>query len=67
MTDATADEITLFQIAEVARRLSVSTKSVRRWIASGELAAVRLGRSVRISQPELACFVASRTLKNNNE
>lgn len=67
MTDTTADEITLFQITEVARRLSVSTKSVRRWIASGELAAVRLGRNVRISQPELARFVASHTLKNNNK
>lgn len=59
MINATSSETNLLQIGEV------STKSVRRWISSGDLAAVRLGRSLRISQSELARFVASRTLKKN--
>ena len=46
---------------QVGRRLSVSSASVRRWIQSGELEAVRLGSGdlarYRISDDALAAFV----------
>lgn len=35
-------------IAEAALRLKVSTRSVQRWIRSGELPAVKLGGAVRV-------------------
>lgn len=47
----------LYSVWEVARILGVSTKSVRRWIASGDLVAHRFGRQIRISEPDLDSFV----------
>lgn len=38
----------LITIAEAARRLSVSSDTIRRMIAKGELPMVRIGRLVRI-------------------
>lgn len=35
-------------ISEAAERLALSTKTVRRLIARGELPALRIGRSIRI-------------------
>jgi excisionase family DNA binding protein len=43
--------------AEIAERLKVSIRSVRRWIASGDLQALRLGRSVRVTEDELMRFL----------
>ena len=42
-----------FSIGEVARYLGVSTRTVQRWIASGELIAHRFGRTVRIAESEI--------------
>ncbi len=50
----------LLTIAEVARRLSVSKRTVTRWIERGELAVHRLGRSIRISEADLSAFLAQR-------
>ena len=36
-----------FTVAQVAELLAVSTRSVRRWIAAGELLAHKFGRRVR--------------------
>jgi excisionase family DNA binding protein len=47
-------------IGEIAESLHVSTKSVRRWIKSRSLKAHRFGRSVRVSQPDYAAFLALR-------
>ena len=49
-----------FTIAELAKRLSVSTKTVRRWIESGELRHHRLGGAIRISDEDAATFMATR-------
>ena len=38
-----------FCLSEVVRRLNVSEKAVRALIASGELPAVRIGRTIRVS------------------
>jgi len=43
----------LLTVAEVASRLRVSTKTIRRVIARGELHAVRIGRAVRIDPQEI--------------
>ncbi len=43
-----------------ADRIGVSEKTVRRWIASSELPAHRLGRSVRIAEADLQAFLALR-------
>jgi len=64
MTDFANSDITLLHVAEVAGLIKVSNKTVRRWIAANELAVVRLGRSVRVSQAELARFIAARTSNN---
>jgi excisionase family DNA binding protein len=48
----------LCTIAEVADRLRVSTKSVRRWIAASELGSVRIGRQIRLAQEDIAVFLA---------
>lgn len=51
---------TYLPVKVVADRLSVSERSVRRWIAEGTIEVVRLGRSVRISPAALRRFLADR-------
>jgi excisionase family DNA binding protein len=46
-----------YTVAQVAELLAVSTRSVRRWIAAGELSAHKFGRQVRISEINLKAFV----------
>jgi excisionase family DNA binding protein len=52
------NEIRFFTIAEVAERLCVSTRTVRRWIEAGDLIAHRPGRVVRIAESDLRAFLA---------
>ncbi len=47
----------LFSIDRVAELCGVSSKTVRRWIARKLLPVHRLGRQLRISQPDLAAFL----------
>jgi excisionase family DNA binding protein len=47
----------LLRIPQVAEGLDVSTRTVRRLIASGEVVACRLGRSVRVHPDDLAACV----------
>jgi len=49
-----------FSIAYVAEVLSVSDRTVRRWIDRGELVAHRFGRNVRIAETDLKAFLALR-------
>jgi excisionase family DNA binding protein len=44
----------------IARRLDVDEKTPRRWIASGQLRAVHIGRLVRVFQSELLRFLRER-------
>lgn len=46
-------------IQEVAERLNVSPKSVRRWISQGTLKVHRFNKLVRISDTDLAEFIES--------
>lgn len=52
------DTAKFFTIAEVAERLHVATRTVRRWIDSGELVAHRFGAVVRIAEGDLRAFLA---------
>ncbi len=49
----------LLPAAEVAGRLGVSLRHVRRLIAGGRLPVHRLGRAVRVSEPDLRLFLSS--------
>jgi excisionase family DNA binding protein len=66
MSDFPANGLALLQIKEVAALAKVCPKTVRRWIEANQIAVVRLGRSVRIPQAELARFIAARTSNNEN-
>jgi excisionase family DNA binding protein len=48
---------TFYSISDVAHALGVSTKTVDRWIKSGELAAHKVGRQWRISRTDLEYLV----------
>ena len=48
----------LLSIETVAATVDVSPKTVRRWISAGELPVHRLGRQLRISEADLAVFIA---------
>jgi excisionase family DNA binding protein len=47
-----------FTITEVADRLGVATRTVRRWIKAGELVVHRIGGVVRIAESDLRAFLA---------
>jgi excisionase family DNA binding protein len=47
-----------FTIAEVAEIVEVATRTVRRWLKSGELVAHRFGAVVRISEDDLRDFLS---------
>lgn len=44
-------------IGEASRQLTISVRSIWRLIASGELAVVRIGRSVRVTRQSIEAFV----------
>jgi len=47
-----------YTIGQVAQALSVSTRTIRRWIAKGALAVHRLDGVVRIADRDLFAFLA---------
>jgi excisionase family DNA binding protein len=50
----------LLTVAEVAERCRVDPKTVRRWIATKQLPAHRLGRVWRVSERDLRRFLNER-------
>jgi excisionase family DNA binding protein len=48
----------LLDVVEVATLLDVSEKTIRRWISAGRLPMHRIGRLVRVSDADLAAFIA---------
>lgn len=50
----------LLSVADVAERLDVSSKTVRRLIDSKSIAIHRIGRQIRISEADLAMYVRSQ-------
>ncbi len=53
---------TMLSIKEVAQRIGVSTKTVRRWIESRELHVHRLVRVLRVSEEDLSSFLGGRRI-----
>jgi excisionase family DNA binding protein len=51
-------QIRFFTIAEVADHLRVSARTIRRWIAAGELIVHRPGGIIRIAEADLRAFLA---------
>ncbi|MBT3907567.1 MAG: helix-turn-helix domain-containing protein [Rhodospirillales bacterium] len=51
---------TLFTLEQTAKHLQASTKTIRRWIDAGDLVAHRIGRQLRISEPDLQAFIRTR-------
>jgi excisionase family DNA binding protein len=54
----------LLRIREVAAELGLAAKTVRKWILTGKLPAVKLGREWRVESEELAIFIARRRLSS---
>ena len=50
----------LLTIPNIAQRSKVSTKTVRRWIKSGDLIAYKLGGQLRISEEDWNLFLRIR-------
>jgi excisionase family DNA binding protein len=51
-------QIKFFTIPEVAERLSVATRTVRRWIKADDLVVHRIGGVIRIAESDLRAFLA---------
>jgi len=51
-------------IQDVADQLSVSTRTVRRWVVGAHLVAHYFGRLVRIGESDLEAFVAKRRCRD---
>ena len=47
----------LLTVPDVAHHCLVAERTVRRWIASGDLAVVRFGRLVRVRPKDLDVFI----------
>jgi excisionase family DNA binding protein len=46
-----------FTVSQVAELLGVSTRTIRRWIAGGELLAHKFRRQVRVAEIDLLAFL----------
>jgi excisionase family DNA binding protein len=54
------DDLIFFKISEVAERLRVSIRTVRRWIENGDLIVHRGVGGIRIAEGDLRAFLALR-------
>ena len=55
-TSPSAGQSRLLSVCEIADNLGLSQKTIRRFIAGGDLVAYRVGRSVRVSEADLETF-----------
>jgi excisionase family DNA binding protein len=53
----------LLTVGEVARAMRISTMTVYRLIKSGQLAAVRVGKSYRIREADVDRYLSDRSVK----
>lgn len=52
----------IYSVFEVCELLSVSRKTINKYIASGDLKAIRLGNQIRISEESFNNFLASKEI-----
>ncbi|HEY7416852.1 MAG TPA: helix-turn-helix domain-containing protein [Ktedonobacteraceae bacterium] len=50
----------LHTVKDIAARLKVSDKTVRRWLNSGQIEAIHLGRQLRFEEREVKRFIDLR-------
>ena len=50
----------LFTVAQVAEKLQVHEKTVKRWLLSADLKGIRVGRQWRIASQDLDAFLVER-------
>ena len=63
--EITMNGLPLLTIAEVAEQLSISTKTVYRWIAEKKITYVRLpGGDIRFRQSEIETWLKEKTIKS---
>jgi excisionase family DNA binding protein len=60
LQDRDRQHATFIAIVDVAARLDVCERTVRRWIKAGALPVHRIGALVRISEADFAAFLALR-------
>ncbi len=53
----------MFTIKETAKKLSVHPVSVRRWVQSGAIDHLKIGKSVRFTQEHIDKFIQVHTVK----
>lgn len=58
-----AAEERLYSLEEVAERLGVSERTVRRWVKAGDLPAYKPGREYRIKPVDLDEFLEERKVQ----
>ena len=58
-TDQTKSSMKFYTIEQIAECVDVSTRTVRRWIEKGLLAAFRVGGLVRIAEADFQAFLAT--------
>jgi excisionase family DNA binding protein len=60
MTTGSPDRRRFRSVNDIAEQLDVSTKTVRRWIETGQLHVHRFERRLRIADEDFAAFAALR-------
>jgi len=53
----------LLTVKQVAKLLNVNDATVRKWISEGKLAAVKIGRIIRVEEKEVFNFVEENTYR----
>jgi len=59
-------ELKLFTLDEIAEAYGLSDRTLKRYIADGQLRAVRLGRTLRVSLTDWRDFLRSRQVEGGN-
>jgi excisionase family DNA binding protein len=57
----------LATIRQAAKRLNLSTHTLRHWKATGRIGYVRLGRAIRIPESEIARVIREGTVQPERE
>jgi excisionase family DNA binding protein len=62
-----SDDHAVLTVHEVAAQLQVAPETVRRWVRSGELPAIIIGRTIRIRQTDIDQHVRDNHRRDHNE